>query len=364
MADIGTFNLQFFAASDSLPQVQQLREMFPLRTVLAYVRMQRPINYIGGLLFPEETITTLDFEYFKDSNVLPVMAHVQNFGAESEIASREGLSKVIGEMAAIKRKVNLDERYIIALWREGYGDLDFVSNKIFSDLDNLTASVFCRKEAMAIEVLTTGKLTLAENGVVQTIDYLMPSDHKETLENTHLWSAASTATPIDDIQEWVQKIEDDTGFRPTRALTSNTVVANLMKSVQIREMIYGESGSTRAININDINSLLTVMNLPRISEYNQQYRTQSEAGAYSSSRFMASSFFVLLPEEAPGKMLVGPTAEALLSKVGLSPREISGLWATVDVLDSNDPPAVWTKVATTAIPTFQNVDKVFVANVI
>ena len=205
-----------------MKMVKELLDFFNVKTTLAYARAAQPRPYVGPSLFPTQNIQDLDFEYFKSANRLPVMATVQAYGAETPIASREGIEKVKGEIPPIKRKINLDERYIIALRREGLGDIDIVKREVFNDLDRLISSVYDRIEAFRMEAISTGKLTIAENGVVMTVDYGVDSDHKDTLESTALWSAASTAVPITDIQGWVQQIVDDTGIRPTRALTSRS----------------------------------------------------------------------------------------------------------------------------------------------
>ncbi len=346
----------------SVNQVRQLLDFFDVKTTLSYVRAKQPQDYIGPTLFPVKNVNTLDIEYFKSQNKLPVMATLQTFGAETPIASREGFQKVEGSIPAIKRKINLDERYLIALRREGIGDMDTVRNEVFNDLDRMTASVHARVEGLCIEALSTGKLTLAENGVVLNVDYGVDSTHKDTLESTALWSAGATATPVDDIATWTEKIVDDSGIRPTRALTSNTVVAALLKSQQIREMIHGESGSTIMITLAQVNTLLAQMELPQIAQYNQKYRIEAAAGTYTTARFLDDSLFLLLPPDPLGETLYGPTAEALMSDAGLSATEISGLYSTVT--SDDDPPAIWTKVAATAIPTFSMADAVFIATVL
>lgn len=345
-----------------MKMLKELLDMFNVRTVLSYVRTAQPRNYVGPTLFPVNTIQDLTFEYWKDLNRLPVMATVQAYGAETPIASREGIEKVKGEIPPIKRKINLDERYLIALKREGLGDMDIVKNAVFNDLDNLLKAVLDRIEAMRLEAICTGKLTLAENGVLMVVDYGVPDDHKDTLTTTDLWSANETATPITDIQGWVDQIVTDTGVKPTRALTSNTVIANLLKVDQVREMIYGTEGTTRAISLSMVNALLASMDLPTIASYDAKTRTEAANGTLTTRRFFDEDKFVLLPPDPVGETLFGPTAEALMSEAGLTVTETAGLYA--QVYGTQDPPSIWTKVAATAIPTMPMADTIFIADVI
>lgn len=342
--------------------INELLKEFGVKNVLSYVRARTPRqDYVGPVLFPELNTRELTFEYVQAQNRLPIQATVQAFGAETPIASREGIEKITGSVVKIARKINLDERDMIALRREGLGDKAQVMNSIYNDLDNLIMSVRDRQEAMRIEALSTGAIVLNENGLKMTLDYGMPADHKVTLTSTAKWDAPTTATPLDNIQAWVQKIVDDTGVSPTRALTSNKVVANLLKNTAIRQMIWGDNGATRAISLMQLNQQLTSMGLPIIGVYDAQTRIEDpNTGTKTTRRFLPDNMFILMPSEILGNTLMGPTAESMLSDA-ISVDEMAGLWGVV--YQEADPPAIWTKVSAVSIPTFPGVKEVFAATV-
>lgn len=335
---------------------------FSRRATLAYARARQPRTYVGPTLFPLRTVNELTFEYWKDENRLPVMASVQAFGAEAEIASRDGAEKVTGDIPTIKRKIPLNGRALVALRREGAGDIDFVRNTLYNDLDNMIDAVEARVEKMRIDAITTGKIELAENGVIMTVDYGVPAEHKETLTGDSRWSIHDKATPITDIQEWTDKIVADTGIRPERALTSNTVVANLLKCAEVRQLIYGDLGGSRAISINQLNALMETMNLPRIATYDEQVRRQRADGTYETLRFFPEDKFVLLPGQPLGETLDGPTEDAMLD-ADIEATEIAGIYAAV-YKQSMDPPVIETKAAACRIPTFPMADSIFIATVL
>lgn len=344
--------------------LNDLLKEFSQRAVLEYARTRTPRAYVGANLFPGRTVNELTFEYWKSQNLLPVMANVQAFGAEAQIASRDGATKVAGEIPPIKRKIPLNERLLIALKREGAGDANLVKNQLFADIDNLIDSVDARVEKMRIDAISTGEIVLAENGVQMTVDYGVPAGNKEILAASDVaggyWSYAN-AEPITKIMEWVDVVVAASGVRPTRILTSNTVVANLLKNASIRKLIYGDNGASRAISINQLNDLLVSMDLPQIATYDLQVRAQAEDGTYSTIRFLPQNKFVLLPPSTCGETLTGPTAEALLSP-DITSQEAPGIYATVDV--QTEPVGIWTKVAATSIPTFPMADAVFIADVL
>ncbi|MGE5572941.1 MAG: major capsid protein [Bacteroidota bacterium] len=338
-----------------------LLKEFSRKATLAYARARQPRAYVGPTLFPVNTVNELTFQYWKGQNLLPVMATLQAYGAEASIASRDGAEKVFGEIPPIKRKINLDERMLIALKREGAGDVEMVRNQLYNDLDNMIDAVQARIEKMRMDAIAYGQLTLAENGVIMNVDYGVPAALKEVLAGTALWSDHANSKPIDNIQAWTAAAVDSKGIRPTRALTSNTAVSHLIQNAQVRTMIYGDQGAGRAVSLPQVNELLRSLDLPIIAVNDMQARVQAEDGTISTVRFFPSTRFVLLPPQPLGETLMGPTAEALLDPE-VEAREAAGIYAIVT--QETEPPGVWTKAAATAIPTFPMADSVFIAVVL
>lgn len=341
-----------------------LRE-FSRKKVLAYARARQPRVHVGPTLFPDKTVNELTFEYWKDLNRLPVMASIQAYGAEAQIASREGAEKISGEIPPIKRKIPLHERALLALKREGAGDVDMVRNTLYNDLDNMIDAVYARGEKMRMDVLAYGAMTLNENGVILNVDYGIPSAHQIACDgvgaNPAPWSDSTNRDIIGNLQDWCALIEADTGLRPTRALTSDQVVSYILKDQTIRQMIWGDLGGSRPVSLQQVNQLLLGLDLPRIATYNLQVRAQAEDGSYSTLRFFPADRIVLMPDGALGDTLVGPTAEALLDDE-VEAKSVAGIYAVV--LHENEPPAVWTKAAATMIPTFPMADAVIQAVVL
>lgn len=344
--------------------LNDLLKEFSNKAVLNYARQRVARVYLGPTLFPENTVNELSYEYWKTINRLPVMASFQAYGAEAQIASREGASKVAGEIPPIKRKIALNERLLIALKREGAGDSDMIRNQIYNDLDNLIESVRARVEKARMDAVSTGIIDLSENGINMKVDFQVPTTHQAVLANVNdpagFWSYAD-ADPITMIQGWTQTILDDTGIAPERALTTTPVVTAMLRNANIRRMIYGDQGGSRPVTLSQINSLLGSMGLPMIGTYDLKVRAQNEDGSYTQTRFLAANKFILLPGTSLGDTLVGPTAEALLSS-DISSQQAPGVYATVDV--HKEPVGLWTKVAMSAFPTFPMADTVFQATVL
>ena len=340
----------------------RIEELFETNTVLNYLRERQQPPMAGQELFPERKIQGLSFEYLKGANNLPVVASVHAFDTETEIASREGIAKVSAEVALIKRKIRMDERLIISLNKpRDNAEQRYAIEQVFNDVDSMVMAVRARVEAMRMEVMSSGKLQINENGVAVTINYGVPNDHKEVLLDDALWTA-STATPLDDLHDWVDKIVADTGVRPTRALTSRAVVNALLKHTTIRKAIYGVN-SDRIPTRTELNQLLSTHELPVFATYDAMARAQKADGTYGTFRYFPEDKVVLLPPGTLGDTIYGLTAEEieLTNKPGVDISKVGNIIA--EIYKTNDPVARWTKAVATAIPSFPMADQVFIAKV-
>lgn len=336
-----------------------LLKEFSRKKVLSYARNLPEEGHLGPTLFPALPVNELTFEYWRELNIIPVSASIQAYGAEAQIASREGAAKVSGEIPPIKRKIYLDERNMLALKREGAGDVDMVRNEMYNDIDNMVAAVYARIERMRMAALATGQMVLQENGVQLNVNYGVPAAQQAPPAVS--WDNANNRTIIADIQAWTQLVEANTGVRPTRAITSDTI-ANLMLTDQtIRDLIWGPVGDQRPVTFQEINRLLATMDLPQIATYNKRVRSQNEDGTYNTFRYFPADRFVLMPETKLGDTLMGPTAEAMLDDE-VEAKNVAGIYACVT--HENEPPQIWTKGCACSIPTFPAADLVYQAQVI
>ena len=99
----------------------------------------------------------------------------------------------------------------------------------------MTDSVRVRVEAMRMELLSTGKIAINENKIKVTIDYKVPNRNKKAFT----WQAPESDTPLDDLASLADAVENESGSRPTRALTSRKVVKTICNCASVRKAIYG-----------------------------------------------------------------------------------------------------------------------------
>lgn len=331
----------------------RIEELLSHKELIDYTKTRTLPAMVGESLFPSKKIEGLEVEMIKGATNLPVAASIHAFDTETEIGSREGTNLSIQELALIKRKMKLGEKELIALAnpRNSMEEKQII-DKIFNDVDTLTNGVLARVEAMRLEALTTGKLVINENGFKATIDYGTPAGHKAT----KTWSSGSP-TILEDLFDMCNTISNDTGYTPTRALTSTKVLNMMLKDESIRKGIFGVN-SDKLLTINELNQFLAAMSLPQLAVYDAKYRVQGKAGTYTTKRYLDEKALVIIPDGIMGNTFYGVTAEelALREKGDIDISSVGNI--LVEQYATTDPVAKWIKAVATAMPSFPYADQV------
>ena len=330
-------------------------ELFSQKEVLNYMNTRTQPALLGESLFPEVKKQSLEFDMIKGGNSMPVVASVHAFDTEAEIGSREA-SKMAIELSLIKRKMQLKERDIIAIESpRNQAEQEYLMKNVFNDIDVLTAGVRARVEAMRMEVLAKGTVTLDENGLDMVVDYGVPTANKEALSGAGLWTA-ETSDPLEDLFRWAE-----IAGGASRALTSNAVLSALLRHPKIVGALFGRD-SMRVATRSDLNAFMQQHELPTIATYDAQYRKQNKDGTYTQHRYFPKNSFVMFGEGQLGETLYGPTPEEnrLVRDPAVDQSQIGNVLAMV-YEESLDPVSTWTKAVATAMPSFPAADEVFQA---
>lgn len=336
----------------------RIEELLSISELINYTKARKSTPRLGDLLFPSKKIEGLEVKMIKGASNLPVSASIHAFDTEAEIGSREAGKYSIEELALIKRKHRLNERELIVLNqpRNSQEEKQIIDD-IFNDVDNLVESVNTRVEAMRMEILSTGELNIDENEVKLSVKYGTPSNHKAT----KTWSSGS-ADILTDLYDMTDRIATDTGFTPTRALTSRKILNILLKDEKIRKGVFGVN-SDKLLTVNELNTFLAAQGLPMIATYDERYRVQGKNGKYTTKRFLAEDKFILMPDGKLGDTFFGLTAEELelRNKSDIYISAIGNI--VVEQYNTTDPVAKWVKAVATALPSFPYADQIFMATI-
>lgn len=331
-------------------------ELFTQNEVLSYVRDREYKPLLGETLFPERKQPSLKLDQLSGGSRIPIAASIHDFDTEAEIGSRIANKQEL-ELSLIKRKMQLKETDIIALENpRTKAEQDYLVGQVYNDIDQLVAGVRARVEAMRMEVLASGQVTVKENGLNFTLDYHVPDEHKEALTGTNVW-INENSDPLADIERWIDALDT----KPTRALTSRKIYRTLATHPKIIAAIFGKD-SGRVVSQADLDAFMETHGYPVIRTYDEKYKVQEANGTYTTKKYFPENKFAMFNDDLLGETLYGPTAEE--TRLTRDPAVDTSLVGNVlaSVYDeTRDPVGTWTKAVATALPSFAAADEVFQA---
>lgn len=339
-----------------------LLDLMTPKEIISYLATRNVAPRVGDALFPNRKTDVLEVEYLKGANGLPVAASLHAWDSETQIGSRFGGESLIQEMTLIKRKIPIREKEIIALNNpRNDAELRRLLDARYNDVDTLVDGVLARVEAMKMEAITQGSITINENGIDGVIDYAVPADQKIVLTGTDLFSDPD-ADILGLLQSWVDLMRSR-GVMVSRALTSNTILRLIASNSAIRTAINGVNSAMMITNAT-LNAFLQQQGLPTFAAYDEMYRVQNGDGTYTSKRYFAENYISLLPAGNLGEGLFGPTAEEidLAGDPSINISQISNVLAMV--YKTPDPVTHWTKAVAAFMPSFPNANNILSARVL
>lgn len=333
-----------------------IMELFTQNEVLSYVRDREYKPLLGETLFPERKQPSLKLDQLSGGSRIPIAASIHDFDTEAEIGSRIANKQEL-ELSLIKRKIQLKETDIIALENPRTpAEQAYLVGQVYNDIDSLVQGVRARVEAMRMEVLASGQVTVKENGLNFTLDYHVPTEHKEALTGTNVWTNENS-DPLADIERWIDALDT----KPTRALTSRKIYRALATHPKIIAAIFGKD-SGRVVSQADLDAFMETHGYPVIRTYDEKYKVQEANGTYTTKKYFPENKFAMFNDDLLGETLYGPTAEE--TRLTRDPAVDTSLVGNVlaSVYDeTRDPVGTWTKAVATALPSFAAADEVFQA---
>jgi hypothetical protein len=327
--------------------------------LLGFVRNIPTPQFTLEQYLPNEMLNDVEYRFVRDDTIDQDVAPYRAWDAEAAIGSRQGLSRIMGEIPPISKKIRLGEEQRLRLRSlQLGGDTGAIVDKIFDDAGNMSRAVQARVEQARGRALYDGKFVVNENGFIQTLDYGIPGGQR--VAPVTAWSNTGASTPVDDMRTWIDVYVDANGFPPAVALTSTAVISNLLRNAQIRTLAASLSGGPSIVSRPVLNATLSDYELPPLVTYDTSVRVGG-----SATKVIPNDRVVFLPPAGSGlgRTFWGITAEALeLASEGMIvERQAPGLVAVVD--KEFDPVSTWTKAASVVLPVIANPKQILTADV-
>lgn len=338
-------------------------ELVKSEAIVAYwetlVTQQPP--YLGEELFPAQQKLGLDIKWIKGAKGLPVVLLPSAYDVKAKKRDRIGFSKMAAQMPFFKESTSIDEEQrqqlnmVLETGNQAY--IDSVINNVFDDETRLLLGARAQRERMRMQALTTGAISISANGQNYDYDYGMPDDHKSTVSVS--WS--NEDAPIyDDIKAALDKIEDDTGVRPTRAVCSSKTWGYFLKNKYFRAALNGNN-SNAPVRENQIKAYIKEELDLDIVKYSKKFKDESGV----EKQFVADDVFTMFPAGDLGTSWFGTTPEQSDLMTGSTANvTITDTGVAVTTTKETDPVNVNTKVSMIFLPSFESADQVYILDVV
>lgn len=318
--------------------------------------------FLGEELFPSDKKLGLKLDWIKGSGGLPVVLAPSAFDAAVKPRPRIGFDVLSSNMPFFKESKYVDEELrqqlnmVLETGRQGY--IDSVLNRVFNDTAELLTAASSQRERMRMMALTTGVISITANGQNYDIDYGVPNGNKPTADVS--WADGDTDI-LADIRAWQDKVQDETGTRPTRAIVSQKTWSYLQKNTVINKSIYILSGGGVVLSDNRLRQYLMEELGLEVVVYTKRYK--NEAGVVT--KYVPDDTFILFPDGPLGNTWFGTTPEEsdLLSS-NVANVAITDVGVAVTTMTKADPVNVETKVSMICLPSFEQADKIVIADII
>lgn len=325
---------------------------------------QHAAPYLGEVLFPPRKKRGLNLKYIKGAHGLPVVLSPSAFDAKAKPRDRIGFSTVQTQMPFFKESTYIDEEMrqelniVLETGNQAY--IDSVMNQVFDDEMRLLDGARAQRERMRMQLLTTGLIAISANGQEYNYDFGVPSEHKATTLKS--WSDPA-ADVIGDIRTWQEKVYEDTGVKPTRAICNGKTWQYFLKNTAILKAHFVLTNGEGVLDENKIRSYLKEVLDLSVEVNNKKFMT--EAGV--ATKFVGDDIFVLLPEGDLGFTWFGTTPEEsdlMANQLGQNSKvTVVDTGVAVATCGNFDPVNVETKVSMICLPSFEQADKIFIGDV-
>lgn len=342
-----------------------IHELINAKSIATYYKTStsNAIPYLGATLFPAKKKLGLDLKWIKGSKGLPVALMPSEFDTKATLRDRIGFSQVETEMPFFREAMRIGEKDRQELLRladsanESY--VMPIINAIYDDVTNLVGGALVNPERMIMQLLSTGKIKITADKVNYDYDYRMPAAHKVTLPADGEWSNPE-ADIIGNILAWMDKVEEDTGVRPTNSICTRKTWGYITKNVPIRKDMNPLGGENIIMTDTMMKQYLQSKLGLSVAVYNKKYALQDGG----SHLFYPDDYFTLIPDGALGSTWFGTTPEeADLMSGSEADVSVVNTGVAVTTVKEVHPVNVQTIVSSIVLPSFETIDNIFIAKV-
>lgn len=322
---------------------------------------------IDSLLGDEKTDNMIArWQSIANEYQVPMMAQFHGFDTEAQQTFRVPIDNHYIEKGFIKVKINQSE-LMREYTRAGINNQQ-MADYVLNDGIRLAEQVFTRTKVAKNELMATGKVTIKENNLDQTVEYGVPDAN-----------LAHTIDIAGDIFSQIQSIVDAAtakGITINGIMTSKANITKFRNSASVQKIVNGTAGVGAIVTKAAFDDFLdSEFGISKIITNDLTYGAEAVIDPVTNRPIITNkryypadkiSFFATNPAGKMGVGLWGDPPEVDINGLGarVGTRGEVSPYVYVTQYAEKDPAVIWTKASGLFMPVLYNPNSLFVATVI
>lgn len=346
----------------------KISDVYDSAAIAVHVKNEKSnaIPYLGQAFWPNERRASIELNWIKTANGLPVSLAPSNFDAKSTIRARKGFGINKEEMAFFRESMVVSEHDRIELAKLNDRNSPFVKDvvaNIFNDTKTLVDGADVVPERMRMQLLFPEvggpSIYIAADGVVYQYNYDVDGkwaeNNRKSLSGPKLWANTRTAQPLEDIRQIIENADE-----PIKYLVMSQAELNLFMACEsVKEALLAQNTTAHVMMTADVAKKIISNTFPGVEVLVYKKKFKDEIG--STHAFVPDGFVAFVPEGKLGNTWFGMTPEELAQ---MEARDVD-----ITILPSGVAVAVQTTydttmqttttVAETLLPSYERMDSVY-----
>lgn len=296
---------------------------------------------------PSRETADIRYGYNKADDFFVDPTPFRAYDAETPIGRRGGLQRITGEIPALGRKIPLSEYAQLRLRNASDSE---VADQARKDAIQEARSIAARAEQARGELLTSGKVIIAENGFVSTYDSGRNAALTVTaLAGTAKWTDTDDSVPLDNIETLAGLTKTHGGLKGNHVIFGEDAYTAFVNTDQVKSSALRMAVADLPVgSIDDVDAA----NLLTRRGYTME-KYEAPLGMASAPPIDSNQVIVVRRDALLGETLYGLTLESFepeYSSLGSQAGIVAGSWKT------RDPINAWVHVAAIMLPILGNPD--------
>lgn len=328
------------------------------------------IPYLGPSIFPAKRMQGLKLDWIKGKDELPVILAPSAFDTKPTLRDRGGVAKVGLKMPFFREAMRIgeeDRQQLLTVMNAGDALVNQTVTRIYDDATELIRGAQVNPEVMIFQLLQTGQISIASaDDSGQDVNYAYNYDPQGEWAKSNVTTlktkwGADGANVVKDLLDAKRKAAMQ-GTVLTRAIVGPTVWALMLEDKGIAKDIF-PLAEPAAISDTELQDYLLRKTGLQVTQYLKYYRDANK----QVHPFMDEDKMVLLPSQTVGSTYYGTTPEEadILGSNAPMGAQVSIVNGGQAVLTYKEvlPVNVVTAVSEIVLPSYENMDSVYVLKV-